>query len=191
MNNHFQEKERNIDMTRSILTPCRAAGSSRPVRFLTVLACSLALMGCKDEQEKKKALTEAAETRTSLAKVKADLTMAKSQIAYLKEELETAKEAHNELQEQAEPLVGERDIAIAAAEKAQEKIKNLIAQLSEQAGNEGMLRNEIKELELVIENQEKTIAEQQVTIEELQKIIEQQQGAVEEQPENADLPEHH
>jgi chromosome segregation ATPase len=190
LNNHFQERERNIDMTRSILTPCRAAGSSRPVRFLTVLACSLALMGCEDE-EKKKALAEAAETKMSLAKVKADLTMAKSQVAYLKEELEAAKETRNELQEQAEPLVGERDIAMAAAEKAQERIKNLTAQLNEQAEKEGILRKDIKELELVIENQEKTIAEQQVTIEELQKIIEQQQGDVEEQQENTDMPEHH
>ena len=176
-------------MTRRILTPRRAAGSWRPVRFLTVLACSLVLMGCEDEQEKKKALAEAAETRMSLAKVKADLTRAKSEIAYLKEELEAAKETHNELQEQAEPLVGERDFAMAAVEKAQEKIKNLTAQLNEQAESAGMLRKDIKELELVIENQEKTIAEQQVTIEELQEIIEQQQGATEEQPENADLPE--
>ena len=103
-------------MTRRILTPCRAAGSSRLVRFLTVLACSLVIMGCKDEQEKNKALAEAAEARTSLAKVMADLTRAKSEIADLKEELEAAKETHNELQEQAEPLVGERDIAMAAAE---------------------------------------------------------------------------
>lgn len=189
MNNHFQERERNIDMTRRILIPRRAAGSSRPVRFLTVLACSLVLMGCDDEQEKKKALAEAAETRTSLAKVMADLTRAKSQIAYLKEELEAAKQTHNELQEQAEPLVGERDIAMAEAEKAQEKIKNLTAQLKEQAENERILRKDIQELELVIENQEKTIAEQQVTIEELQNIIEQQQGAVEEQQENVEPPE--
>ncbi len=176
-------------MIRSILTPCRAAGSSRLVRFLTVLACSLALMGCKDEQEKQKALAEAAEAKMSLAKVKADLTMAKSQIAYLKEELEAAKETRNELQEQAEPLVGERDIAMAAAEKAQERIKNLTAQLNEQAQKEGILRKDIQELEMVIENQEKTIAEQQVTIEELQNIIEQQQGTAEEQQENVEPPE--
>jgi hypothetical protein len=56
----------------------------------------------------------------------------------------------------------ERDNAIAAAEKAQEKIKNMIAQLNEQVESVGMLQNEIKEFELVIENQEKTIAEQQV-----------------------------
>jgi hypothetical protein len=55
-----------------------------------------------------------------------------------------------------------RDNAIAAAEKAQEKIKNMIAQLNEQVESVGMLQNEIKEFELVIENQEKTIAEQQV-----------------------------
>jgi chromosome segregation ATPase len=188
LNNHFQERERNIDMTRSILTPCRAAGSSRLVRFLTVLACSLALMGCEDE-EKKKALAEAVEAKMSLAKVKADLTMAKSQIAYLKEELEAAKETLNELQEQAEPLVDERDIAMAAAEKAQEKIKNLTAQLNEQAQKERILRKDIQELELVIENQEKTIAEQQVTIEELQNIIEQQQETAEEQQENVEPPE--
>lgn len=176
-------------MTKRILTPCQAAGLSRPVRFLTVLACSLVLMGCEDDEEKKKALAEAAEARTSLAKVKADLTRAKSEIAYLKEELEAAKQTNNELQEQAEPLVGERDFAMAAAEKAQEKIKNLTAQLNEQAENERILRKDIQELELVIENQEKTIAEQQVTIEHLQNIIEQQQGAVEEQQENTDLPE--
>ena len=176
-------------MTRMILTPCRAAGSSRLVKFLTVLACSLVLMGCKDEQEKKKALAEAAEAKMSLAKVMADLTRAKSEIAYLNEELETAKETHNELQEQSEPLVGERDFAMAEAEKAQEKIKNLTAQLNEQAENERILRKDIQELELVIENQEKTIAEQQVTIEQLQEIIEQQQGATEEQQENTDLPE--
>ena len=176
-------------MTRRILTPCRAAGSSRLVRFLIVLACSLVLMGCEDEQEKKKALAEAAEARMSLAKVKADLTRAKSQIAYLKDELEAVKQTRNELQEQAEPLVGERDFAIAAAEKAQERIKNLTAQLNEQAENEIMLRKDIQELELVIENQEKTIAEQQVTIEQLQEIIEQQQGTAEEKQENTDLPE--
>lgn len=176
-------------MTRRKLAPRRAAGSSRPVRFLTVLACSLVLMGCKDEQEKKKALAEAAEARMSLAKVMADLTRAKSEIADLKEELEAFKETHNVLQEQAEPLVGERDFAMAEAEKAQEKIKNLTAQLNEQAGNERILRNDIQELELVIENQEKTIAEQQVTIEQLQEIIAQQQGTAEEQQENVEPPE--
>ena len=176
-------------MTRRIPTPCRAAGSSRLVRFLTVLTCSLALMGCKDEQEKTKALAEAAEARTALAKVMAELTRAKSQIAYLKEALEAAKVTHNELQEQAGPLSGERDFAMAEAEKAQEKIKNLIAQLNEQAENERILRKDIKELELVIENQEKTIAEQQITIEQLQEIIAQQQEIAEEQQENVETPE--
>ncbi len=38
----------------------------------------------------------------------------------------------------------------------------MIAQLNEQVESVGMLQNEIKEFELVIENQEKTIAEQQV-----------------------------
>jgi len=171
-------------MTRIILTPCRAAGSSRLVRFLTVLACSLALMGCEDDGEKKKALAEAAEARMLLAKAMADLTSARSQIADLKEELEAFKETHNVLQKKAEPLVGERNIAIAEAEKAQEKITNLTAQLNEQVESTGALRKEIKELELVIENQEKTIAEQQVTIEELQK-----QSPAEEQQENVEPPE--
>jgi chromosome segregation ATPase len=85
-------------------------------------------MGCKDEQEKKKALAEAAEARTSLAKVMAELTRARSEIADLKEELETAKETHNELQEQSQPLAGERDFAMAEVEKAQEKINNMTAQ---------------------------------------------------------------
>lgn len=176
-------------MTRSILTSCRAVSSSRLVRLLTVLACSLALMGCENDGEKKKALAEAAEARMSLAKATADLTRAKSEIADLKEELEAFKETRNVLQKQAEPLVGERDIAIAAAEKAQEKITILTAQLNEQAQSAGILQKDIKELELVIENQERTIAEQQVTIEELQKIIDQQQGAVEEQQENVEPPE--
>jgi len=145
-------------------------------------------MGCEDE-EKKKALAEAAEARMSLSKVTVDLTRAKSQIAYLKEELEAVKQTHNELQEQTEPLFGERDNAMAAAEKAQERIKNLTAQLNEQAESAGMLRKDIKELELVIEKQERTIAEQQVTIEELLKIIEQQQGTTEEQQENVEPPE--
>ncbi|MFB0553327.1 MAG: hypothetical protein ACETWQ_08435 [Phycisphaerae bacterium] len=176
-------------MTRRILTPCRASGSLRLVRFLTVLACSLLLMGCENDEEKKKALAEAAEARTSLAKVMAELTRAKSEIADLKEELEAAKETHNELKEQAEPLAGERDFAMAEVEKAQEKIKILTTQLNEQAVAERILRKDIQELDLVIENQEKTIAEQQVTIEQLQNIIEQQQGAVEEQQENVEPPE--
>ena len=157
-------------MTRRMLTPCRAAGLPWLVRFLIVLACSLVLMGCKDEQEKNKALAEAAEARTSLAKVMADLTRAKSEIADLKEEVEAAKENHNELQEQSESLAGERDFAMAEVEKAQEKIKNLTAKFNDQAEIELTLRKDIQELYLVIENQEKTIEEQQVTIEQLQEI---------------------
>jgi hypothetical protein len=61
--------------------------------------------------------------------------------------------------------------------------------LNEQVQSLAILQKDIKELELVIENQEKTIAEQQVTIEQLQEIIEQQQGIAEEQQENVEPPE--
>ena len=155
------------------------------LRFLAVLACLLVPIGCEDK-DKKEALTEAAEAKILLAKVKADLSKAKSQIADLEEELEAIKEIHDELQRQVKQLAGERDTAIAVAEQTLAKIKDLTARSDGQVESVGMLQNEIEQLKAVIESQRTTIAEQQAAIEEMQKIIEQQQETTEEQQENAE-----
>ena len=90
----FQDGERNIEMARTIPT----------CRFLAVLACSLVLMGCEDE-EKKKALEEAEEAKMTLVRVKVSLTKANRQIADLKEVLGVVTESRDELQKQIEKLL--------------------------------------------------------------------------------------
>lgn len=162
----------------------------RPVaalRFSAVLACLLILMGCEDK-EKNKAAKEAAEAKTSLSKVRADLARARSEITDLNEQLHAVGEFRDELQQQVERLSKERDDAIAAAQTAHQTIKDLTAQLNRQAESLKSVQKEFKEVKAVIDDQQTTIAEQQAVIEELQKIIEEQ-ATTEEQQENVERHE--
>lgn len=174
----FQESERNIEMARTVQIH----------RFLAVLACSLVLMGCEDE-EKKKALEEAEEAKMTLARVKVSLTKANRQMADLKEVLEVVTESRDELQKQIEQLLQERGHTVAEVEKAQEGINDRTSQLNQQTQSVVTLQNQIKKLNAVIEEQETIIAEQQIIIEQLQNIPQQQNETVEEQPENEEEPQ--
>ena len=176
------------------------AGSVPVRRFLVVLICSFILMGCRDKNDQQ-ASDEAAETTTSLSKIRADLTRAKRNLADSKEELQAVKDIRDELDKQVAKITAERNNAINAAMAAEQKIKDLTTQLSEKPDGLSSLENELKELNTVIENQQMTIAEQQAamaeqqailteqetTIAALEKII-QEQMTVEEQPQE-EIPE--
>jgi len=174
---------------------------SVPVRrFLVVLGCSLILMGCRDKNDQQ-ANDEAAEATTSLSKIRSDLTRAKRNLADSKEELQAVKDIRDELDKQVAQITAERDNAVKAAMAAEQKIKDLTAQVSEMPDSLSSLENELKEQNAVIENQRMTIAEQQAamaeqqailteqetTIAALEKII-QEQMTIEEQPQE-EIPE--
>jgi len=132
------------------------------LKLLVTLICSLALMGCDDStKEKDKAVAEAAEVKTVLAKVRGDLERIQSERDSLtaktnriSEELEKAKlqlalvvQANDELQEQVGELAEERDAAIARAEDAQAAIEKLMAQLQEEMEKVSELQGQVEQLE--------------------------------------------
>ena len=146
-------------------------------RFLVVLICSLILMGCRDKNDQQES-DEAAETTTSLTKIRADLTRAKRNLADSKEELQAVKDIRDELDKQVAKITAERDNAVKAAMAAEQKIKGLTAQVSEKPDSFGSLEDELKKQNTVIENQQITIAEQQAAMSEQQAIITEQEATI-------------
>lgn len=139
----------------------------RTIGFLVVLTCVF-IAGCNDE-EKERALEEAETSRRELARVRTALSRANRELTDLKEELVAVKETRNELQAQVDEVVKEHGSVVAAAGNAEERIRLLTAQSSNQAKNVTTLQSELARY--------KTLSEtQQVTIEELEKAIEQLQG---------------
>jgi len=134
-------------------------------------------MGCRDKNDRQ-VNDEAAEATTSLTKIRADLTRAKRNLADSKEELQAVKDIRDELDKQVARITVERDNAVNAAMAAEQKIKDLTAQLSEKPDGLSSLENELKEQNTLIENQQMTIAEQQAAMAEQQAIITEQEATI-------------
>ena len=146
--------------------------------FPALLALSLVLAGCEDE-EKKKALGEAEKARTELVRVKAQLTRAQREITDLTDALETVKKDRDELAKQVDRLTTDRGSAPAASEEAKQAARNLGTRTSEQDASAAAFQKQITDLSSLIEAQERTIAEQEATIGELLKTIELLEGSTE------------
>ena len=89
------------------------------------------------------------------------------------------KETRNDLQTQLDQMIKERGSIVAQAGSAQEKIKELTAQSSDQAKSVSELQSEIARYKTLTETQQATIDEQKAMIEELKKTLEQLQGTSE------------
>jgi chromosome segregation ATPase len=96
----------------------------------------------------------------------------------LKEELHAVKDIRDELDKQVTKITAERDNALKAAMAAEQKIKDMTAQLTELPNSLSSLENELKERNKLIESQQITIAEQQTTIAEQQAIITEQESTI-------------
>ena len=144
--------------------------------LLIVLCCSLILIGCRDKNGRQ-ASEEAAET-SSLPKIRSDLTKARREMADLKEELQAVKDIRDELDKQVAKITAERDKALKAATAAEQKVKDLTAQLGGLPENISSLENELKERNKLIESQQITISEQQATVTEQQALITEQEATI-------------
>jgi chromosome segregation ATPase len=145
-------------------------------RLFIVLCCSLILIGCRDKSGRQ-AGDEAAET-TSLSQIRSDLTKARREKTDLKEELQAVKDVRDELDKQVARITAERDNALKAAMAAEQKVKDLTAQLSGLPENLSSLENELKERNKLIESQQITISEQQATMTEQQALITEQEATI-------------
>jgi predicted nucleic acid-binding Zn-ribbon protein len=146
-------------------------------RLIVVLICSLILMGCRDKNDQQ-ASAEAAEATTSLSKTRSDLTKARREITDLKEELHAVKDIQDELDKQVAKITAERDNAVKAAMAAEQKMKNLTAQLSDVPDRLTSLENELTERNKLIESQQTTISEQQAAMAEQQATISEQEATI-------------
>ena len=153
------------------------ASSVPKSRFLVILVFLFLLLGCRDKSDQA-ASDEAAETATSLSKIRSDLTKAKRQLADLKEELDAVKDIRDELDKQVVKISVERDNALKAALTAEQKINDLTDQLSELPENITALEKELNERNILIESQQITITEQQAIITEQQKVIAEQEETI-------------
>ena len=154
--------------------------------FLTVLICSVVLVGCegRDDISDLEAVDGEvlSSVRSGLAKVKRDLTD-------LSDELQAARGIQEELMKQIEMLVADRDNAEVTAKVTEQRIEELAAQINEQVEVLSQFENEVKGLNVAVENQQTTINELQTTITELVNIIEQQAAAEEQQEEVVEYQE--
>ena len=155
-------------------------GSSRYIRFLSLLACVFALAGCEDE-EKNKAIEDAEQSRISLQTIEAKLTRARKEISDLQELLDAVTEQRDALEARMKGLLEDQGKATATAQEAQEGIRDLSARSIVQTQNVAELQNQVNELTSIIRLQEQTISEHEALIAELLKTIELQQQPAEEQ----------
>jgi len=144
--------------------------------FLIVLCCSLIIIGCRNKNDQQ--ASGDADGTTSLSKISSDLAKARKEMAELKEELHAVKDIRDELDKQVTKITAERDNALKAATAAEQKIKDMTAQLTELPNSLNSLENELKERNKLIESQQITIAEQQTTIAEQQAIITEQESTI-------------
>ena len=146
-------------------------------RFLVIFVCSLMLIGCR-QRDDQQANGESDEATRSLSKIRSDLTRAKREMVDLKEELQAVKDIRDELDKQVAKMTAERDDALKAAMAAEQKIKDLTAQLSELPESLSSLEKELKQRNELIESQQSTIAELQTAITEQQAIINEQEATI-------------
>jgi chromosome segregation ATPase len=160
----FRGQERQeIEKMKDLQNSCR-------FKLLLLLACAFLLVGCQDD-EKNRALEEAEQSRISLRKTEAKLARAQQEIADLEQLLETVTERRETLEAQVEALLADQGKTVAAAQEAQQGIRNLTTRTTVQGENETALQRQIGELTAIIQSQEETIAEQEATIEELLKTV--------------------
>ncbi|KPK45304.1 MAG: hypothetical protein AMJ65_00165 [Phycisphaerae bacterium SG8_4] len=161
--------------------------NSHRLGLLPLLVCAFLLVGCEDE-EKKKAIEEAGQSRELLKRVEAKLTRAQKEIADLQELLYAVTDQRDKLDVQTKQLIEDQGKELATAQEARQGIGSLTTRSTVQAEDMATLQSQIDELTSIIQSQEKAIAEQEAIIAELLKTIEIQQQSVEEQ--QADQQEH-
>jgi len=153
------------------------ARSVSECKFLLIFVCSLIFISCRGKNDQQTS-GEADEATISLSKIKAELTKARREMTDLKEELHAVKNIRDELDKQVAKMAAERDNALKAAMEAEQKMKDLTAQISELPESLSSLENELKEQNKLIESQQITIAEQQTAMAEQQAIITEQEATI-------------
>jgi len=129
--------------------------------LILVLPGLLVPAGCRD-RGLQKAQQEAREAKTTVVSLELKLTGAIQKIDDLKAELRAVRQTRDELQEQMDKMIRDRDQAVALAQQAKETIGNLTAASKGQAGTTAGLEKQIASLKALV-------AEQQKIIEDLQK----------------------
>jgi chromosome segregation ATPase len=116
-----------------------------------LIACITVMMlsGCKDDN-KKKALAEAAQAKVELVKVKAEMAKLKGEVSYLNEKLQTANQDKDKLQQQLDDLLKERDTVITEADNSLEQTDKLTTVLAEQIRKANELQKQVEQLKAVI-----------------------------------------
>ena len=142
-----------------------------------LLACVFLLIGCEDE-EKKKAIEDAEQSRRLLNRAEAKLTRAQKEIADLEALVYAVTDQRDKLEAQVKELLEDQGNVLAAAQDAQDGIRNLTAKSTAQTRNVAALQSRVEELTAIVQSQEKTISEQEATIVELLKTIELQQQSI-------------
>lgn len=136
--------------------------------FLSVLVCSVILLGCGRKQD-----DEAAEALVLLPKVQKDLDRARSNLNSLSEQLRMMQFERNQLSQQIRQLTSAREDAVNTDETMDENIDEMAAQMNQQTERISYLEEEIDRLNAIIEEQGATISQQQGTIAELVSLFEQ------------------
>ena len=127
--------------------------------LVLVILC-LVLGGCKG-RELEQARQQAREAKTTVATLELALARHVDEISKLKAELNAVKQTRDDLQEQVDGMLQEREKATELVEHAQEVITHLTARASGQASATAALQKQITDLKALV-------AEQQAMIEELQ-----------------------
>jgi len=155
----------------------RELRNSCRLRFLLLFGCVFLLFGCEDE-EKKKAIEEAEQSRRSLYRAEAKLTRTQKEIADLQALVYAITDQRDKLEAQVRELVEDQGAAFATAQGEQERIRRLSAQSTAQTQNVAVLQSRVEELTSIVQSQEKTISEQEATIAELLKTVELRQQSI-------------
>ena len=117
--------------------------------LLSSYALVLLFAGCKDD-EKKKALAEAAQARAEAVKLQAEIVQLKGEASYLREQLLTANQAQDKLKEQVDLHLEEKDAVITEAQDSQQESDKLSTLLAEQTKKATELEKQVVQLKAVI-----------------------------------------
>jgi predicted RNase H-like nuclease (RuvC/YqgF family) len=120
---------------------------------LVLVASLLTFCGC-DDGDVEKAQQETRRAKATITTLEFNLAKAEQQISDLKEELSVVRETRDELQNQVEQVVQERDQASVLAQQAEQVITHLSARSDGQSNEVAGLQTQIEELKAVIADQQ-------------------------------------
>jgi chromosome segregation ATPase len=126
------------------------------IRLLVILATIVLLAGCRND-EKKKALAEAAQAKAEVVKLKADTVALKGEVSFLKERLRTTNKARDKFQKQSDELIEDKEAVTTDAQDALQENDKLKAILAEQTKKTDELKKQVEQLKAVIRELQKKI----------------------------------